>query len=147
MPVKRRGISEIISTIILILIVSVAGTYLFAYSTTYIQTQSDQFLSDNEITVGKAQERFTVTTVWWSGSGQFLNLTIYNYGQNDIAVSDIYIDGVRVSDYSFGRNAKILTGDLQQIGVNSPITITSGVSYKISIVSSRGVSKSVYWEA
>ena len=144
---KRRGISEIISTIILILIVSVAGTYLFAYSTTYIQAQNDQFLSDNEITVGKAQERFTVTTVWWSGSGQFLNLTIYNYGQNDIAISDIYIDGVRVSDYSFGRNVKILTGDLHQIGITSPIAITSGFSYKISIVSSRGVSKSVYWEA
>jgi len=147
MSVKRRGISEIISTIILILIVSIAGTSLFAYSTNYLQRQNDQFLRNNDLTLGKSQERFTMTTVWWSGSGNFLNITVYNYGQNDIAISDIYIDGVRVSAYSYGRNTQILTERLLQIGLTSPIAIVNGAEYKINIVSSRGVSKIVYWEA
>jgi len=145
--VKRRGVSEIISTIMLILIVSIAGTYLFSYSSTYIQRQSNQFIINNEVTIGTAQERFTVTAVWWGGSGDFLNITVYNFGQNDIEIADIYIDGARVSTYSFGRNTLILTEDLLQIGFTSPITVMGNTEYKITIASGRGESETIYWEA
>ncbi len=144
---KRSGISEIISTIMLILIVSIAGTYLFAYSTNYIQLQNNQFLDTNEITLGRAQERFTVSSVWWSGSGNFLNITVYNYGQNDIKVSDVYIDGIRVSSFSFGSDTLILTEKLLQVGFTSPLAIIDGTEYKITVVSSRGVSEVIYWGA
>ena len=144
---KRRGVSEIIATIILIMIVSIAGTMLFAYSSNYIQSLNDQYQRNTEITTGTAQERFTITTVWWSGTDNFLNLTIYNYGQNDIQITDVYIDGVQVDTYSFGRNTVILTEKIIQLGVTSPVTIVDGVEYKITIVSKRGVSEIVYWEA
>ena len=144
---KRRGISEIISTIILIMIVSIAGTYLFAYSSNFIQKNNDQYMRDMELDVGQAQERFTVSSVWWSGSGNFLNITVYNYGQNDIQVSDVYIDGVRVSSYSYGRNTVILTEKLLSVGFDSPITIVDGSEYKITVVSKRGVRETIYWGA
>ena len=144
---KRRGISEIIATIILILIVSIAGTLLFAYSTNYIQRLNDQYQENTELTTGTAQERFTVTTVWWSGADDFLNITVYNYGQNDIQITDVYIDGVQVSAYSFGRDTLILTEKLLQLGFTSPITIVDGVEYRITVVSLRGVSETAYWEA
>jgi len=145
--VKRRGVSEIIATIILIMIVSIAGTFLFAYSSNYIQDLNDQHQENNELTIGNAQERFTVSTFWWSGADDFLNITVYNYGQNDIQITDVYIDGVQVSTYSFGRDTLILTEKLLQLGFTSPVTIVDGVEYKITIVSKRGVSETVYWEA
>ena len=144
---KRRGVSEIIATIILIMIVSIAGTLLFAYSSNYIQDLNDQYQRNNQITIGTAQERFTVTTVWWSGLDDFLNITVYNYGQNDIQITDVYVDGVQVSTYSFGRDTLILTEKLLQIGFTSPVAIVDGVEYRITIVSKRGVSEIVYWEA
>ena len=144
---KRRGVSEIIATIILIMIVSIAGTLLFAYSSNYIQDLNDQHQENNELTIGTAQERFTISTVWWSGADDFLNITVYNYGQNDIKITDIYIDGVQVSTYAFGRDTLILTEKILQLGFTSPVTITDGAEYKITIVSERGVSKIVYWEA
>ena len=144
---KRRGVSEIIATIILIMIVSIAGTLLFAYSSNYIQDLNDQYQRNNQITIGTAQERFTVTTVWWSGLDDFLNITVYNYGQNDIQITDVYVDGVQVSTYSFGRDTLILTEKLLQIGFTSPVAIVEGVEYRITIVSKRGVSEIVYWEA
>jgi len=145
--VKRRGVSEIIATIILIMIVSIAGTLLFAYSTNYIQDLNDQYQENNEITSGTAQERFTVTTVWWSGADDFLNITVYNFGQNDISITDVYIDGVQVSAYAFGRDTLILTEKLLQLGFTSPVAIIDGIAYKITIVSERGVSEIIYWEA
>jgi flagellin-like protein len=145
--VKRRGVSEIIATIILIMIVSIAGTLLFAYSSTYIQNLNDQYQENNDLTIGTAQERFTITTVWWSGSDDFLNITVYNFGQNDIKITDIYIDGVQVSTYAFGRDTLILTEKILQLGVTSPVTITDGAEYRVTIVSERGVSEIVYWEA
>ena len=121
------------------------GTYLFAYSSNYIQKNNDQYMRDMELDVGQAQERFTVSSVWWSGSGNFLNITVYNYGQNDIQVSDVYIDGVRVSSYSYGRNTVILTEKLLSVGFVSPITIVDGSEYKITVVSERGVKETIYW--
>ncbi|MCW4012951.1 MAG: hypothetical protein NWF07_08160 [Candidatus Bathyarchaeota archaeon] len=144
---KRRGISEIISTIIIIMIVSIAGTYLFAYSTTYIQTQNDQYLTNNELDIGQTQERFSVSSVWWSGTDNFLNITVYNFGQNDIEVSDVYVDGIRVSSYSHGKDTLILTKKLLQVGFTSPVAIISGSEYKITVVSSRGVTEVIYWSA
>ena len=147
MSVKRRGVSEIIATIMPIMIVSIAGTMLFAYSSNYIQNLNDQYQENNELTIGTAQERFKVSTVWWSGADDFLNLTVYNYGQNDIKITDVYIDGVQVSTYAFGRDTLILTEKLLQLGFTSPVTIVDGVEYRITIVSERGVSEIAYWEA
>ncbi|MCB2171149.1 hypothetical protein KQH65_00255 [archaeon] len=147
MSVNRRGISEIISTIIIIMIVSIAGTYLFAYSTTFIQTENDQYLTNNELEVGQTQERFTVSSVWWSGADDFLNITVYNFGQNDIRVSDVYVDGIRVSAFSYGRDTLILTEKLMKVGFTSPIAIISGSEYKITVVNSRGVTEVIYWRA
>lgn len=144
---KRRGVSEIISTIIIIMIVSIAGTYLFAYSANYIQNQNSQYLRENELDIGQAQERFTVSSVWWSGTGNFLNITVYNYGQNDIQISDIYVDGARVSSYAYGQNTLILTEELLQIGFTSPVAVIDGSEYKITLVSSRGVTEIIYWGA
>ena len=147
MSLKRRGISEIISTIIIILIVSIAGTYLFAYSTTFIQTENDQYLSNNKLELGQTQERFTVSSVWWSGVDDFLNITVYNFGQNDIEVSDVYVNGIRVSSYSYGRDTLILTEELLQVGFTSPVAVIGGLEYKITLVSSRGVTEVIYWSA
>ena len=147
MFVKRRGVSEIIATIILIMIVSIAGTLLFAYSSNYIQNLNDQYQENNELTIGTAQERFTISTVWWSGADDFLNITVYNYGQNDIQITDVYIDGVQVSTYAFGRDTLILTEKILQLGFTSPVAIIDGAEYRITIVSGRGVSEIVYWEA
>jgi archaellum component FlaF (FlaF/FlaG flagellin family) len=129
------------------MIVSIAGTYLFAYSTNYIQTQNDQYLTNNELELGQTQERFTVSSVWWRGTDNFLNITVYNFGQNDIEVSDVYVNGIRVSSYSHGRDTLILTEKLLQVGFTSPVAIISGSEYKITVVSSRGVTEIIYWSA
>ncbi len=147
MFLKRRGVSEVISTIILILIVSSAGSLLFAYSSGFFQEQQDAILRENELTVNQAEERFRVTTVLWNGVDDVLDIAVYNYGVDDMAISDIYIDGIRVQTYTSGRAEVILTEKIRRIVFTSPVTITLGAGYTINIVSSNGVSKIDNWEA
>lgn len=144
---KRRGVSEIISTVIIILIVSVAGSLLFTYSSGQFQEQQSRAISDNKLSTDQAQERFRITAVWWNGNEDLLNITVYNYGTLDIEISDIYIDGVRVQTYFFGRNELCLTEKYLRVAFTSPVTIVTGETYGINIVSSNGVKKVGNWEA
>ena len=90
MIVKRRGVSEIISTIIIILIVSIAGSLLFTYSSGLFQGQQDKALKENKLSTDQVQERYKLTTVWWNGNDNLLNITVYNYGTLDIEIRYIF---------------------------------------------------------
>ena len=147
MIVNRRGISELISTIIIILVVCIAGSLLFTYSSVLFQRQQDKALSENSLSTNQAQERFKIIAVWWNGNDDLLNITIYNYGTLDLEISDIYIDGVRVQTYFFGRNELILSEKYLRIAFTSPITPVVGETYSFNIVSSNGVKKVANWEA
>ena len=147
MIVKRRGVSEIISTIIIILIVSVAGSLLFTYSSVQFQGQQDRAIRENKLSADQAQERFRFTAVWWDGNDDLLNITVYNYGKLDIDISDIYINGERVQTYLFGRDELILTETYLRVAFTSPVAIVAGETYSINIVSSNGVKKVGNWEA
>jgi flagellin-like protein len=147
MFVQRRGVSEIISTIIIILIVSVAGSLLFTYSSVLFQRQQDTAIRENKLSTVQAQELFRFTAVWWNGNDDLLNVTVYNYGKLDIDIIDIYIDGVRVQTYFFGRNELILTEKYLRVAFTSPVTLVSGETYSINVVSRNGVKKVGDWEA
>jgi len=147
MIVKRRGISELISTIIIILVVSIAGSLLFTYSSELFQRQQDKALLENSLSTNQAQERFKIIAVWWNGNDDLLNITVYNYGTQDLEISDIYIDSVRVQTYFFGRNELILSEKYLRIAFTSPVTPVVGETYSFNIVSSNGVKKVASWEA
>lgn len=147
MVCKRRGVSEIISTIIVILIVSIAGSLLFAYSAETFQRQQSMVLSDSERTVISVEERVKITAVHWSGVGNTLDVAVYNYGSDDTEIEDIYINGVRVQTYTSGRNEIILTEKIKRIVFTSPVTITLGESYTITVVTGNGISRTDNWDA
>lgn len=147
MLVQRRGVSEIISTIILILIVSVAGSLLFAYSAEFFQREQDTIITDNQRTIDQAEERFRISAVYWSGAGNVLDIAVYNYGSDDMDITDIYVDNIRVQTYTSGRDELIKTEKIKRIVFTSPVTITLGETYAITIVSSNGVTQTDNWEA
>jgi archaellum component FlaF (FlaF/FlaG flagellin family) len=127
--------------------VSVAGSLLFTYSSVLFQRQQDTAIRENKLSTVQAQELFRFTAVWWNGNDDLLNVTVYNYGKLDIDIIDIYIDGVRVQTYFFGRNELILTEKYLRVAFTSPVTIVAGETYSINVVSSNGVKKIGDWEA
>ncbi len=92
------------------------------------------------LAANKAQERLKVLTIWWSDSGNILNLTVLNYGIYDTKIVDVYINNERVTSYLSGHGERITTLKLGRISFTSPIPITPDTLYSIVIISERGVS-------
>ena len=140
-----RGVSEVVANLILLLIVTTLGTFLYSYTLTTTGLQQSYLESQVELEAERAEERFRIVTVLWLG-GNKLNVTILNYGLIDITITDAYINGVKVSTYYGGRGKEIYTSELGWICFDSPIPIEEESSYEIIIVSERGVTHVYLWE-
>lgn len=143
---NRRGVSEIISSVILILIVSSAGVVAYSYSVGAFSSSSSLFQLDTSVKENQAQERFAIIAVWSNPPNQ-LNLTVLNYGQIGLAIDTVYINWTSVATYSAGRRTTIGKGALIQVSFTSPIAIQSGSTYQIIAVSTRGSTNAITWKA
>lgn len=84
----------------------------------------------------QAQERFEVLRVW--GSGQRLNVTLLNYGETDLQVAAVYVNGTAAQQYFSGTGASVTKNQLLTVDFTSPITIPASASLEILVVSARG---------
>lgn len=143
----RRGVSEVIASLILILIVSIAGVVLYSYSLGAFNMSSSYFLLQTRLEEEKVRERFQIAATWWDMASQLLNLTIFNHGKIETVVDAIYINGTKVSDFLSGRGVAIGPRELLSVKFNAPVTIQSGQKYEILMVTERGSKNAVYWKA
>jgi len=143
--VRRRGVSEIIASLLILMIVSVLGTVLYTYSLNISQLQQDKLIRDTTLSTGKAQERFQVIGVWYRQSNEIMNLTVLNYGKQELFVSEVYIDGVRVSNHISGFNVEIFSEEIGQIVFVTPSSLSSGIQHEIEIASVKGVTLLHLW--
>ena len=142
---NNRGISEIIASLLLLLIVSVAGAALYSFSLSAFSSSSSTFQQQTIQREEQARERFQITAVWWNTVNQ-LNLTILNYGKIDIAVDAVYINGTPAS-ISSGRGAIVGTGELFSVKLAFSVLIQDGQTYEIVAISERGSKNAAYWKA
>ena len=142
---RRRGVSEIIASLLILMIVSVLGTVLYTYSLNISQLQQDKLIRDTTLSTGKAQERFQVIGVWYRQSNEIMNLTVLNYGKQELFVSEVYIDGVRVSNHISGFDVEIFSDNIGQIVFVSPSSLSSGIQHEIEIASVKGVTLLHLW--
>jgi flagellin-like protein len=142
---NKRGVSEIIASVVLILIVSSAGIVAYSYSIGAFSSTTSLFQLDTSMKEKQVQERFAIVAVW--NSSNQLNLTVLNYGQIDLTLDRVYINWTSVASYLGGRGTTIGEGVLVQISFTSPVTIQSGFTYEIIVVSTRGSKNAVNWKA
>lgn len=143
---NKRGVSEVIASLILILVVTVAGAVIYSYSVSAFSSSGSHFeqqtISDQEL----LRERFQVIRVWWDNSTQ-LNLTVLNCGQIDITVSAVYINGTAVQSPFSGQSVRVGVGELVYVKFYSPLPIGSGTVCEILVITERGGKNSVSWKA
>lgn len=142
----RRGVSEVIASLMLLFIVSVLGTFLYSYTLSSALSKHNAIQDEARRHSEMAQERFRVIASWWSGTGDQIRVTVLNYGLNSLQISDAYMNGQRVETWSSGRFTDVYVGNLQNCVFTSPVTITAENTYTLTIVSSRGVSIAHVWK-
>ncbi|MFQ6081578.1 MAG: hypothetical protein ACE5OW_07925 [Candidatus Bathyarchaeia archaeon] len=141
-----RGVSEIVASLTLVLIVSAAGVILYTYSLDTFASTGSSYQQQTSLKEEQARERLVITAVWWDTADQ-LNVTVLNYGKIEIVIDAVYINGNRVSDYSSGKGTTVGKGELISVEFTSPVSIRDGQTYEITVASKRGNKNVVYWEA
>jgi hypothetical protein len=142
---NKGGVSEIIASLILILIVSSAGVIAYSYSIGAFSSTTSFFQLDTNLKEKQAQERFAIIAVWSNPPNQ-LNLTVLNYGQIDLTIDTVYINWTSVTNYKSGWRTTIGNGALIQVSFTSPVSIQSGSTYSIVVVSTRGSKNAINWK-
>lgn len=145
----KRGVSEIVASLIIILIVTVAGAGLYAYSLNAFSSSGSSFLLQTSGREERARERLLITTVWWNVTNDYLNVTVLNYGKIEFAIDAVYIDGTQVSAsaYTDGKGETVAKDSFVSVKFTSSVSIVDGQTYEIIAVSERGSNDVVYWEA
>jgi flagellin-like protein len=142
----KRGVSEVVASLIMLLIVSIMGTTLYSYSMSTFSLSWSSYQIQTIDREEQAQERFSIIAIWWDGGNQ-LNLTILNYGKIEFAIDSVYIHGKAVTAFISGRGKTVTHGNIISVKFNLPIIIQDGQSYEIIAVSKRGSKDVVNWKA
>ena len=125
---KKRGLSNIVATLLMILVVMIGMGILFAYITTYVANY--QAGSGSSVL-----ESMSVEDVWFKNSNQ-VEIWVYNDGQVGFTITNIYVNGtmanpnINPSVVPVGGHADILINLSQQLNNEN--------KYSFKIVTSRG---------
>jgi flagellin-like protein len=142
----RRGVSEIIASLILVLIVTAAGTVAYSMSLSSFSQSSSLFQLQTGQREEQARERFLIISVRNTTMVDQLNLTIFNYGEIEVTIDSAYVEGTKVIDLT-GKGVIVGKEQLTTVQFISPVSIQSGVTYEILVVSSRGGKNAFFWKA
>jgi hypothetical protein len=97
---SRRGMSVIVSTLLLVVATGVIGSALAAWSNSSFAIQSSQISNQTASRINLVKESFVLEDVWFytkqPGSVHSANVTIRNTGDLAITVSKIYVNNTQV---------------------------------------------------
>jgi hypothetical protein len=143
---SKKGVSEVVASLVVLLIISILGTSIYSVSVTMMQRQRDTIKWTTDIESEKYLEKIKALYVNWNSTDDVLEIYFLNYGNLVINIADIYLNGFRVLNYIEGRNIPVQTSDIGTIKIESPITVTKGELFEVTIVTGRGVSHVYNWQ-
>jgi hypothetical protein len=135
----RRGVSEIVSSLIVLLIVSIMGVSLYNYSYALSWEKTQYYIDEVDFDIKQSKEKIKIISVIKLPSNK-LNVTYFNYGSIAVSVSAVYVDDLPVIDYQMGLGNTIPNLYLGYITFTSPISILPNQSVNLILVTKRGVS-------
>ena len=142
MPEKRKAVGEIMAALILMLIASITGVLLFTTSLRTSNAQGEILRSQVVDESESSQERFQVINAFFeSGS---VKIWVHNYGNVEIEIVDVYINGVRTSLYQNGGEVIQTDTFPRKITLTIPEGAT-GPNYTITVISTRGIKNVSEW--
>jgi len=144
---RRKAVSEVVASLVILLIISVLGTSLYSFSMTVMRSQQENLQNDIEIETARAKERLKVVYVVWDGSSDDLNVSVLNCGRLEMRLVDMYVNGVKVSTYLGGLGGVIPTSGLTTVSFTSPVGVVPDSLYQFVIISERGVTHVHSWQS
>ncbi|MGQ9759986.1 MAG: hypothetical protein ACUVQ5_05405 [Candidatus Methanomethylicaceae archaeon] len=132
-----KGISEIVATLIMIVLVSGAGMALYVYSMGYFTITTSALGEANRLNVNSLRERFTIVDVLFSvGGGETeVSTAVYNYGKTSVTLRAMFINGTAVA---VPEPIEVAPGDLAWFNGSLPVALSTGSLVYVRVVSGLG---------
>lgn len=115
MHIKRKGLSPVISQIILAATVLTVGGGVWYFSLGYCSITTDSYIDETIELMSVSTERFTVERVYNNSDGSTLTIWVNNYGDVDITVN-VYADSYDRNESTF--DIHITSEKMKQITID-----------------------------
>jgi FlaG/FlaF family flagellin (archaellin) len=126
---SRRAVSPVVSTVLMMLVVMVGMSLLFAFFVNYAH--------DFQVGSGSAVlESMTVEDVWFRDSTH-VEIWVYNLGKVDFEITTIYVNGTQAVAPK-PLSLPVLIGKHGSITVTPSISLTPGDVCSFKIITARG---------
>ncbi|NIM44753.1 MAG: hypothetical protein GTN80_09110 [Nitrososphaeria archaeon] len=133
----RRGISEVISAILIIMVAIAIGLGLFAYTTGVFGTTQSNFLLEAQTRKATVLERFVNTASYWNETDSSpIYFAIYNYGKREMTIAAIYVESEEKVPQFLDGDVTLKVDEIRWIKVGVPENDLD--SYHIVVVSGKG---------
>lgn len=134
-----RGVSPIISSIIMTAMVLVIGAGVWGVATGASTVIQKNYYEEVMVSVEKIKERFCIENIGVDSDSNTLKIWIYNYGTIAITVEMIRVQGGGNVSYQSVDIPPIAACEFTRVDVNpSEISFQSGMSITVEIRSNRG---------
>lgn len=129
---SRRGVSEVISSLLVLFITVSIGVAVYAYATNVFSSMISSYSDTYFFNTMVLKERFLIEDLWFKDNSTVI-ITLFNYGSVSVVISAIFFNDTLVAQPSFSINpfqssSIVLNYQWRHAGV-----------YFVKIVSSRGV--------
>lgn len=142
----RKAVSEIVASLILLIIVSGLGTALYGFTLDVSQNQREQLVSTYQDSSDSLLEKITVVDIWYDQTDDTLNVTLFNYGEIETSIDTIYLNGNPVETVDSGLDTSILVQKLGNVIFTSPLNINPNDSIEVVVITKRGLSYETTWK-
>ena len=133
-----RGISPVISSVILSAMVLVIGVSVWSVATSASSVISSGYFEEVMVSVENVKERFCVENVGFDEDAQMLKIWIFNYGAIAITIEAISVKGGG-NVYTHPGGGEVSAGEFIRVDVvPDNISLLSGLSVTVEVRSNRG---------
>lgn len=140
---NRRGVSEIVASMVLLVITASLGLILYNMALSATGSQESSLVYETDYQEQISSERFSILSVARTTDDK-INIDVMNYGKIDIILSDVYVNGVRVVPFTA---LTIYTQEIKPIKIDGFTLDPPGEKeYNILLVSELGDKVAYTWK-
>ena len=164
----RRGLSEVIAAMVILLISVLLGTLFFAFGSAALDLTQSGFIQQTALSRDRLEERITVTSIFnvTEGANNTLYIAVFNYGKRGAELETVFVGSDSLTAYEFGASVNNFTvcepdnrsicnlsnlvnvRELVWIFIEDPLGgLTSGTTYRVVVATARGNSFELLFKA
>ena len=144
----RRGLSTIVTSLMLVAAVSVMGVGILSWSSISFANQQREISNQTDSRINLIEESFIIEDVWFytNATGNYANVTVRNTGDLAVVISYVYLNNTQ----AWNDGEVILIGDVATIDVpkiDLGIAWESDRSQSIWVKTERGADAKQVWKS